>query len=263
MESTFLNKDSSNRTFTFIKLSLNYKTSCFTVRICFEFTNFCCKQDHLKKSIDSFSCVCRYRNEDCASAPVFRNQFILGKFLFYTFDICTWFINLVDGNDDLNTCCFCMADSLYSLRHYTIICCYDQNCDICGVCTTHTHGCKSFMSRCIQECDLLTVNLYYRSTDMLCDTAGLAACYVCLTDCIQKRCFTMIDMTHNTDYRWSRNHIFLVFFVLFEEFFDDVHFLFFFCDDIVIQSDLLSFLKVDLMVYSNHHTFHEEFLNDH
>ena len=50
--------------------------------------------------------------KDVASAPVFRNQLILGKLLFYTFNICTWFINLVDGNDDLNTSSLCMADSL-------------------------------------------------------------------------------------------------------------------------------------------------------
>ena len=86
-------------------------------------------------------------------------------------------INFVDSNDDLNACCFCMADRLYCLRHYTIICCYDQNCDICGVCTTHTHSCESFMSGCIQECDLLSANLYYRSTDMLCDTTSLTLCY--------------------------------------------------------------------------------------
>ena len=34
MKSTFLDKDRGNRTFTFIKLSLDYKTSCGTVRIC-------------------------------------------------------------------------------------------------------------------------------------------------------------------------------------------------------------------------------------
>ena len=34
-------------------------------------------------------------------------------------------IDLVDRNDDLNTCCFCMVDCLYGLWHYTIVCCND------------------------------------------------------------------------------------------------------------------------------------------
>ena len=44
----------------------------------------------------------RYRYTDGASAPVFRNQFIFGQFLFYTVDIGTWLIDLVDRNYDLD-----------------------------------------------------------------------------------------------------------------------------------------------------------------
>ena len=119
------------------------------------------------------------------------------------------------------------------------------------------------MSRCIQKCDLLSVDIYDISTDVLSNTASFFCDHMRVTDRIQKRSLTVVNVTHNTDYRWSRNHIFFVFFILFEEFFDDVYFLFFFCDDIIIQSDLLCFLEVDLMVYSNHHAFHEKFLNDH
>ncbi len=68
---------------------------------------------------------------------------------------------------------FGMADRLYRLRHDTVVCCYYKNCDICGVCATHTHSCKRFMSRCIEEGDLLSVDLYNRSTDMLCDSTSL------------------------------------------------------------------------------------------
>ena len=52
------------------------------------------------------------------------------------------------------------------------------------------------------------------------------------------------------------------FFILFEEFFDNVYLLFRFCDDIIFQSNLLSFLKIDLMVYSYHDAFHKELLNN-
>ena len=263
MKSTLLNKNSSNRSFTLIKLSLNNKTSCLTVRIGFELGNLSSKKDHLKKILNSFSCMCGHRNKDGASAPVLRNQFILGKFLFYTLNICTWFIDLIDGNDDLNTCCLCMTDRLYCLRHYTIVCGNDQNCDICSVGTTHTHSCERLMSRCIQECDLLALDIYHVSTDVLCDSAGLASGYVCITDSIQKRCFTMVNVTHNTDYRRSRNHIILVLFVLFEELCDHIHLFFLLSNDIKAKCDLLCLFKVDLLVYCYHDTFHEKLLNDH
>ena len=41
MKCTLLYKDRSNRSFTFIKLCLNNKTSCRTVRVCFKFQHFC------------------------------------------------------------------------------------------------------------------------------------------------------------------------------------------------------------------------------
>ena len=96
-----------------------------------------------------------------------------------------------------------MADSFYCLRHNTIVSCNYKNSDICGVCSTHTHGSECLMSRCIKESDLLSVDINYISTDMLCDSTSLASCYVCLTDCIQKRSFTMVNVSHYTDYRWS------------------------------------------------------------
>ena len=262
MKCTFLYKNCGNRSLTFIKLSLNNKTSCRTIRICLEFQYLCRKKDHFKQCIDSLSCMGRYRYKNSTSTPVFRNQFIFGKFLFYSFHICTWFIDLVDCNNDLNTRCFRMADCLNSLWHNTIICCNNKYCDICGVCTTHTHCSKCFMSRCIQECDLLSIDLNYRCTNVLCDSTCFPSGYMCITDCIQKRCFTMVNVTHDTDYRRSRNHIRFIFFVFFQKFFDNVYFLFRLCDNIIIQCDLLCFFKVDLMVYRYHSSFQEQFFND-
>ena len=102
----------------------------------------------------------RYRYTDGASAPVFRNQFIFRKFLFYTVDIGTWLVDLVDCNYDLDPCCLCMVDRFYSLRHDTVICCNNQDCNIGRICTTHTHCGKCFMSRCIEEGDFLTVDFH-------------------------------------------------------------------------------------------------------
>ena len=57
VECTFLYKNSCNRSLTFIKLSLDHKTTCGTVRVRFQFHNLCCQKDHLKKILDSFMCM--------------------------------------------------------------------------------------------------------------------------------------------------------------------------------------------------------------
>ena len=203
MQRTLLNQNRCYRTFSFIQLSLDDQTSCCTVRVCFQFRNFSSQKDHLKQCVDTFVCMGRYRNKDRTSAPVFRNQFILGKFLFYTVDVGTWLIDFVDRNDDLCAGCFCMVDRFYSLRHYTVICCNNQDRNIGCICTTHTHGSKCFMSRCIQKCDLLSVDIYDISTDVLSNTSSFFCDHMRVTDRIQKRSLTVVNVTHNTDYRRS------------------------------------------------------------
>ena len=78
-----------------------------------------------------------------------------------------------------------MVDRLNCLWHNTVIRSNYKDCDICRVCSTHTHCSKCLMSRCVEECDLFSVNLNNRCTDVLCDTTGLTTCYITVTDCIQ------------------------------------------------------------------------------
>src|SRR5699024_8165322 len=126
-----------------------------------------------QKGVDPFSRMGRYRNANSASAPVFRDQSVFGKLLFYTLNICARLINLIDRHDDLNACRFRMADRLYSLRHYAVVGGHYENRDICGVGAAHTHSCKSLVARGVQESDLLFVDLHHISPDVLSDSAGL------------------------------------------------------------------------------------------
>ena len=66
--------------------------------------------------------MCGNRHKYSAAAPVFGNQFIFGKFLLYLIHIGAGFINLVDGNNDLNAGRLCMVDGLNGLRHPAVIC---------------------------------------------------------------------------------------------------------------------------------------------
>ena len=152
--------------------------------------------------------MCGNRHENRAAAPVLRDQLIFRQLLLYFINIGAWLIDLVDGNNDLNSCRFCMVNGLYGLWHHAVVCRYNQDSDIRRLSASHTHGGKRLMSRCIKEGDLSVIDLDHGSTDMLGDAACLSCSYICLADCIQKRGFTMVNMAHNADYRRSGNHIF-------------------------------------------------------
>ena len=130
MKCTLLNKNGCDCTTALIELSLNDKTSCITVRICFQFQYFGGQKNHLKEIVDTFLRMCRNRTENCTSAPVFRNQFVLGQLLLNLFNICTWLIDLIDGHNDLYAGCLGMVDCLYRLWHNTIVGCDNKDCDI-------------------------------------------------------------------------------------------------------------------------------------
>ena len=77
-----------------------------------------------------------HRHKDRASAPILRNQFILGKFLFYPLHIGTGLVDLVDSHNNFHTCCLGMVDGLNGLGHHTVIGCHHQNRDIRGLGTS-------------------------------------------------------------------------------------------------------------------------------
>ena len=205
----------------------------------------------------------RYRYKDRTSTPVFRNQFIFCQLLFYTFDVCTWFIDLIDCNNDLNSRCFGMVDCFHCLRHHTVICCNYKDCNIGRICTSHTHCSKCLMSRCIQECDLFSVNLHYGSTDVLCDSTCLTVCHTGITNRIKKRCFSMVNVSHDTDNRRTFHHRCFIFFLFFEKLFDHINHFFFFTENFKFHCDFFCCLKINFLIHCYDLALHEQFLYDH
>ena len=148
-----------------------------------------------------------------------------------------------------------MVDGFYCLRHNTVVCRYNQNSNICDLCTTHTHCCKCFVTGCIQECDGFAVDLYCISTNVLCDTAGFAFCYITVTNGIQQGCFTVVNVTHNNNNGRSFFQIFFVVFFLCENGFQNVFFFFLFQNNVVIFCNGSSCIKVQCCVDVQHLTF--------
>ena len=131
MQSTLLYQNGCNRTTSLIKLCLDDNTTCLPVLVCLELQDLSGQDDHLQKVINTFLCMCRYRTEDCRTAPVLWYELVFHQLLLYTVDIRTFLINFIDCNNDLDAGCFRMVDCLYGLWHNTIIGCNYKDCNIC------------------------------------------------------------------------------------------------------------------------------------
>ena len=81
----------------------------------------------------------RYGYTYCFAAPLFGNELVLCKLLLDFFGVDVGLIHLIDCNDNLDTGSLCVVDSLDSLRHNTVVCGNNENCDISCLCTTSTH----------------------------------------------------------------------------------------------------------------------------
>ena len=155
-----------------------------------------------------------------------------------------------------------MIDCFHGLRHNTVICRYYQDCNIRRVCSTHTHCGKCFMSRCIQESNGLAINIYSIRTNMLCNTSRFLIRYICFTDCIKKRCLTVIDMTHDADNRRSYCQILLCLILFLKEFLNDVYLFFLLTDNLIINCNIFCVLKGNLRVNRHNLPLQEQLLNN-
>ena len=107
-----------------------------------------------------------------------------------------------------------MVDRFNCLGHNAVVCCYDQNGNVCTLCASGTHGCKRLMARRIQKCDLLTTCIYGISADMLGDATCFTGRYMSLADGVQQGGFAMIDMAHNRNNRRTYNLLLRIIFNL-------------------------------------------------
>ena len=97
-----------------------------------------------------------------------------------------------------------MVDSLNCLRHDAVVSCYNDDSHVSHLSTTGTHRRKRLMTRSIKECNPLAISKFNMiCTDMLSDTAGLTSNHIRITDVVEKRSLTVVNVTHHGNYRWT------------------------------------------------------------
>ena len=114
----------------------------------------------------------------------------------------------------------------------------------------------------VEECDVLTVEVNSVSTDVLCDTARLAACNVRMADSIEKRCFTVVNVTHYANNGASCFEVFFRIFNLVKELIFDCNNNFFCNDSAHFFCNEKSRIVIDNLVNRCHNAHHHKLFND-
>ena len=146
-----------------------------------------------------------------------------------------------------------MIDCFLRLRHHVIIGSHNNDSNIRYFRTTCTHSGKRFVTRSIEERDTATVfQLHVICTDMLCNTSGFTGNYVRLTDIVEQRSLTVVNVSHHCNNRSARLQIFRSIF-----FFNDslCHFrTYIFCLESELFCHQIDCFRIQTLVDRNHDT---------
>ena len=118
------------------------------------------------------------------------------------------------------------------------------------------------MSGRIEECDASSVEGDRICADRLCDSARFASCHVCLSDRVEKGSLAVVYMAHDTDNRRSGDHILFGILFFAKQFLNDIDFLFFLAEDVVVKRDLFRLVILHFAVRSHDLTSQEQLLDD-
>ncbi len=209
LQGTVLYQQRCYRATALIQTGFNNNTMGSTVRIGFQFLHFGNQKNGFQQLIQVHTGLSGNRNTDGVTTPLFRNNFMFSQLLHNFIHGSFRLIHFVDSNHNGNFGSFGVVNGFNGLWHDTVVCGNNQNGNISCQCTSGTHFGKGGMARGIQEGNALTVYVYTVCTNGLRNTTGFSGGNGCVTDGVQNRSFTMVNVTHNTDNRIPRKQIFL------------------------------------------------------
>ena len=200
MEGTVADKYGSYITASLVKRRLDDGSRSITVGVRLEFQHVGFEEDFLEEFVDSDALFGRNVLALVLAAPLFHKEVHGRQGGLDGIGICSGLVNLVDGKDDRYSCSHGMVNGLFGLRHDVVVGSDDDDGDVRHLCTACTHGCEGFVTGGIEEGDFTSVlQTHVVGTDMLGDASGLAGNDVGIADMVEKRCLTVVDVTHDGD----------------------------------------------------------------
>ena len=193
----------------FVQRCFNNGSFGHSLGIGFEVQQFRFQQDFVQQFLNIQTGFCGDVLGLDFSAPIFHQQVHAGQLFFDLFGIRFCPVHLVDGKHNGDTGCLRVADGFLGLGHDRVVRRHNNNGNVGHLGTAGTHGGKRFVARCIQEGDLLTSGqLHTVSTNVLRDAPGLTGDDIGLPDVVQKRGFTVVDVSHDRNNRGTGRQIF-------------------------------------------------------
>ena len=196
VQCTVLHDDGGNGAAALIQFRLDHDTLGTAGGIGFQFLHFCHEKHVLKQIVNTHLRQSGNGHADRIAAPFLGNQTVHGQLILNGVGVGGGFIHLIDSNDHVNAGGLGVVDGFNGLGHDTVIGSNHQDSDIGGLGTAGTHGGERLMSGGIQEGNVTAVQVHTVRTDVLGNTAGLAGGYAGVTDGIQKRGLTVVNVAH-------------------------------------------------------------------
>ena len=211
LQRTIRHKNRTYITTTLIEWWLNNSSCSLTVRVSFKIHHIGFKKDFVKKLIYSQSLLSTNLLTLILTTPLFNKQIHLWQVFTYLIRVSSWLINLIDSEYHWYTSSLCMSNSLLGSRHDWVVRRNDDNHDIGNLCTTSTHSSKGFVTRSIKESNLTAIlQCYTICTDMLGNTTCLTSNHIRVTDMVEQRSLTMVNMTHDSNDRSTWYKVILI-----------------------------------------------------
>ena len=159
------------------------------------------QQDHFEQQIQALMGARGYRHHHGIAAPVLGQQSAIGQLLLDAVGLRLGLIDLVDRHDNRHPGRLGVVDRFQSLRHDAVIRRHHQDHDIGDLGAASAHAGERFVTRGVDEDDLLVVQLHLVGADVLGDAAGLAPGDVGFADRIEDGGFAVIHVAHDGDHR--------------------------------------------------------------
>ena len=96
-----------------------------------------------------------------------------------------------------------MVQRLNGLRHYAIVSCNNQDCQVGNLCTTGTHGGKRLVTWGVNEgdcaIDAVVLNVHLVGTNVLSNATGFTRDDIRVANAVEQASLTVVDVTHDGD----------------------------------------------------------------
>ena len=209
-ERSALHQDRRNIAAALVERRLDHRTLRLLVGIGFQVEHLGFQQHLFEQFVEVDALFGRDLLVLVFTAPRLHEVVHLRELLLDVVRVGVGFVDLVDGEDHRYAGGLRVVDRLDGLRHDAVVGRDDDDGDVRDSGAARTHGRKGFVARGVEERDLLSVQHYAVSSDVLGDTAGLALDDVGLADVVQQRGLTVVDVSHDRHDRRTRNQILLL-----------------------------------------------------